>query len=174
MAAVFRLARPEEAAQLPPIEQSAAQAFLAIRQLAWLAGHGVLSAADHLQFIAAGLDWLVVDVEDKPLGFLCASVQGAALHIEELAISHEHQGHGLGRQLIGHVQAWAQAQGFTALTLTTFAEVPWNAPFYARLGFEAVEGPALGDFLQRQLAYEASRGLQGRCAMRLLISPVVR
>jgi len=29
----------------------------------------------------------------------------------------------------------AAADGLPALTLTTFAQVPWNAPYYARCGF---------------------------------------
>ncbi|MDD0976228.1 GNAT family N-acetyltransferase [Pseudomonas fontis] len=165
----FRLARPQEAGQLPSIEQSAAQAFLGIKGLAWIAEHGVLSAADHLAFIAEGLDWLVVDEQDMPLGFLCACVQGDALHIEELAVDHAYQGQGLGRRLIAHVRDWAQGQGFTALTLTTFVEVPWNAPFYTRLGFVALDDGQMSDFLRRQLVYEHSRGLQGRCAMRQML-----
>jgi hypothetical protein len=36
------------------------------------------------------------------------------------------------------VCAWATGQGFDAVTLTTYRDVPWNAPFYARLGFVVV------------------------------------
>jgi hypothetical protein len=32
----------------------------------------------------------------------------------------------------------ARTLGLTSLTLTTFRDVPWNAPFYAKLGFEYV------------------------------------
>jgi len=30
---------------------------------------------------------------------------------------------------------WAETKRLAGLTLTTFAEVPWNAPYYDRLGF---------------------------------------
>jgi len=109
----------------------------------------------------------VVDGRDRPIGFVCASAFDESLHIEELAVDHAQQGQGLGRRLIAAVRAHAEAQGFAALTLTTFVAVPWNAPFYARLGFERLEEASLSGMLRRQMAYEASRGLQGRCAMRL-------
>lgn len=163
----LRLATREDAYLLPAIERSAAAAFLSLPALAWIAGHNVLSKVEHLEFVAAGLEWLVVDEQDRPVGFVCATAFGEALHIEELAVAHAQQGQGLGRQLMAAARHYAQAQGFKAMTLTTFLEVPWNAPFYARLGFEVVDDAALSDLLRRQLAYEVSRGLQGRRAMRL-------
>lgn len=163
----LRPATPEDTHLLPAIERSAAAAFLCLPALAWIAGHTVLSCVEHREFMAAGLEWVMVDEQDQPLGFVCATAFDEALHIEELAVVHERQGQGLGRQLMAAVRDHAQAQGFKALTLTTFCDVPWNAPFYARLGFEVVAEAALSDILRRQLAYEASRGLEGRCAMRV-------
>ncbi|MCO7504423.1 MULTISPECIES: GNAT family N-acetyltransferase [Pseudomonas] len=163
----IRLATPTDAPLLPAIERSAAQAFVQVPALAWIAEHTVLSSVEHLEFVAAGLEWVVVDGRDRPIGFVCASAFDESLHIEELAVDHAQQGQGLGRRLIAAVRAHAEAQGFAALTLTTFVAVPWNAPFYARLGFERLEEASLSGMLRRQMAYEASRGLQGRCAMRL-------
>lgn len=165
----IRLATPGDAPLLPAIERSAARAFVQLPALAWIAEHTVLSSVEHLEFVAAGLEWVVVDERDRPLGFVCATAFDNALHIEELAVDYAQQGRGLGRRLIAAVRAHAEAQGFEALTLTTFVDVPWNAPFYARLGFQRLEGLALSDMLSRQMAYEASRGLQGRCAMRLTL-----
>ena len=63
--------------------------------------------------------------------------------------------------------AWARARGFTAVSLTTFRRVPFNAPFYARAGFvDWPEGDVPASIRQR-LMYEASAGLKDRCAMRL-------
>ena len=42
---------------------------------------------------------------------------------------------GLGALLIEHVDGWAREQRLDGLSLTTFVEVPWNAPYYERLGF---------------------------------------
>jgi hypothetical protein len=34
--------------------------------------------------------------------------------------------------------AWTVAQGLPSITLTTFRDVPWNAPYYEKLGFHIV------------------------------------
>lgn len=162
----IRPARPQDAHLLPAIERSAAEAFLSVERLAWVAAHQVLSVEEHLGFINKGLLWVAVDDQDRPQGFLCASVQDGGLHIDELSVARSHQGQGLGRELIAVVEAWALAQCFTALTLTTFKDVPWNAPFYARLGFVALDDGQLQGFLQQQIAHEHALGLPGRCAMR--------
>ena len=67
--------------------------------------------------------------------------------------------HGLGRQLIETASAWAQGRRLTALTLTTFAEVPWNAPYYARLGFHVVPQEDLTAGMRGIRDREAARGL---------------
>ncbi|MGC3003056.1 GNAT family N-acetyltransferase, partial [Streptomyces sp. G35A] len=53
--------------------------------------------------------------------------------------------------------------------LTTFAEVPWNAPYYARLGFRPLTGPDLTPGLRRIRAEELGHGLDRwpRVCMRL-------
>jgi GNAT superfamily N-acetyltransferase len=167
MPTTLRCARDDDADLLPAIERSAAQAFLACEGLQWIASEDVLSAAQHRAFIAAGHSWVVVDEQDRPQGFLCGQACGEDWHIVELSVARALQGRGQGRRLIATVSAWAQAQGFTGLTLTTFASVPWNAPFYARQGFEWLDAQSCSDFLQRQLAAEQAHGLTDRCAMRL-------
>ena len=161
----IRPTRPAEAPLLPAIERSAARSFLTIEGLEWLADHAVLSVEEHLAFIANGLSWVATDDADQPLGFLCASVQDGALHIEELSVHRDRQGQGLGRRLIAHAEARARATGLGGLTLTTFEDVPWNAPFYARLGFERLQDDRQTAFLRQQLAHEQAIGLPGRCAM---------
>jgi hypothetical protein len=36
---------------------------------------------------------------------------------------------------VNAVSDWARYRGLPAVTLTTFRDVPWNGPFYAKLGF---------------------------------------
>ena len=45
---------------------------------------------------------------------------------------------GVGRALIVAVARWAKGCGDTDLVLSTFRDVPWNAPYYERLGFVEV------------------------------------
>lgn len=152
---------------LPAVERSAAQAFLRHDGLQWIANQEVLSAAQHRTFIAGGGAWVLVDDDNHPQGFLCGQDCVEDWHIVELSVAQAAQGQGYGRRLISAASAWARTQGFAGLTLTTFTDVPWNAPFYARLGFTLLDAQQCSDFLQRQLAAELAHGLTQRCAMRL-------
>ncbi len=61
-------------------------------------------------------------------------IEGDA-HLQMLAVRRDHGRQGIGTALVGAAKAEARARGFRRLTLSTFRDVPWNAPFYARLGF---------------------------------------
>lgn len=99
------------------------------------------------------------------MAFLAARVEADRLHIDEVDVLRPFQGQGLGRRLIDTATAWARAHGLAALSLTTFRNVPWNAPFYARLGFTEPADADLPASLRQALLYEAARGLPDRCAM---------
>ena len=92
------------------------------------------------------------------------------MHLWELAVRLHDQKRGAGRALMAAVAGDARARGLRAVTLTTFRDIPWNAPFYSRLGF--AEADATGDpRLKDVLAREAEMGLDlaSRCAMRLVL-----
>jgi len=65
----------------------------------------------------------------------------AHAHLEELDVDPDFGRQGIGRQLVEAACGWARERGFASITLSTFREVAWNAPFYARLGFVVL--PAL-------------------------------
>ena len=114
--------------------------------------------------LAAGTLW-VVDDGGEAVAFLAARVEGQRLHVDELDVRQDRQGHGLGRRLLAHAAEWARGRGLTSMSLTTFRSIPWNAPFYARFGFrdwDPVEAPAS---VAQALRNEAARGLKDRCAM---------
>ena len=159
-----------DTAALPAIERSAGQRFLRIPELAWIAEDQILSAAQHQAFAAAGMSWLA-QVDALPVGFLVAETLGSSLFIAELSLHQEWQGKGIGRRLIEYVAEQAREKGYTSLTLTTFRDVPWNAPFYAGLGFEILTDEALSTPLRQKREEEAAHGLayESRCAMRLML-----
>lgn len=159
-----------DTAALPAIERSAGQRFLLFPELAWIADDQIISAAQHRAFAAAGMSWLA-QVDERPVGFLVAETLGSSLFIAELSLHLEWQGKGIGRRLIGYVAEQARDKGFTSLTLTTFRDVPWNAPLYARLGFEMLADETLPATLRQQREVEAAHGLafESRCAMRLML-----
>ncbi|UTX54273.1 GNAT family N-acetyltransferase [Leucobacter aridicollis] len=73
------------------------------------------------------------------VGFAKVIVAGEYLHLEQLSVSPDHSRRGIGGRLVDTVLSAAWAEGFQAVSLRTFAEVPWNAPFYERHGFHVVD-----------------------------------
>ncbi|MCY1459367.1 ribosomal-protein-alanine acetyltransferase [compost metagenome] len=107
------------------------------------------------------------DPAGRIVGFACARLADQALHLHEISVRQEAQGQGVGRRLLQQVVDAGRCAGVRELTLTTFVDVPWNAPFYARFGFEMLQESRLCERLQSILASEHAHGLSGRCAMRL-------
>lgn len=165
-----RPTHPFDVAALPAIERAAARRFRQYPELAWLADSEVLSSQQHLDFVRQGLSWLAI-AENQPVGFILAEAHRASLFIAELSVHLAWQGHGIGRELLRCAIDNARERGFSSLTLTTFRDVPWNAPFYARMGFEYEADEALAPELQQKRAQEAAHGLAfgTRCAMRLRV-----
>jgi GNAT superfamily N-acetyltransferase len=100
-------------------------------------------------------------------GFLVAQPFSRELHIWEMDVAPAFQRRGIGAGLVRAAQIDARNTGFKALTLTTFRDLAWNAPFYARLGFEEVTALDAHPRLAGELANEADDGLppERRCAM---------
>ncbi|ANY87110.1 MULTISPECIES: GNAT family N-acetyltransferase [Pseudomonas] len=165
----IRPALPRDLPLLPDVERSAAQAFTQLPGLSWLASGDVLDLTAHQAFLAQGDSWIAVDDGDRPIGFLCAQTAGSELHIHELSVHERAQGKGMGRRLLREAIDTARSRGLQAVTLTTFIDVPWNAPFYARLGFTILTPEQLDERLRGILRDERAHGLSGRCAMRLAI-----
>ncbi len=150
----IRAARPDDLAALPRIEHAAAIHFRTT-PYAFLADEPLSDEAD----LAHEYVWVVVDQADQPIGFAIVHLLDESVHLHELDVHPDHARQGLGRRLIATVVDWARARGATALTLTTFADVPWNGPYYARLGFRILDVTMLSPGLQAVRQSEAEAGL---------------
>ncbi|WP_207556034.1 GNAT family N-acetyltransferase [Intrasporangium flavum] len=84
----------------------------------------------------------VLVAEDAPapevVGFARLEVVDDQAHLEQLSVHPRARRRGVGAALLDASATWAAHAGHDALTLSTFADVPWNGPFYARHGFEPV------------------------------------
>jgi GNAT superfamily N-acetyltransferase len=107
----------------------------------------------------AGRCWVAADERNRPAAYLLAEPVDGALHIEQVSVHPRAARRGVGRALLAHAADRARQEGLTALTLTTFTEVPWNAPYYARLGFQPLPEADLTPGLREIRATEAVRGL---------------
>jgi GNAT superfamily N-acetyltransferase len=165
----IRPVEEDELDRLREIELEAGVAFATI---------GMTSVADadpppveHLDhYRRAGRCWVQADSTEGvglPVAYLIADVVDGNGHVEQVSVHPSVGGRGLGRQLIDHAAAWARGAGLTRLTLTTFVEVPWNGPYYERLGFRVLDDAELGPDLRRIRDAEAAAGLDRwpRCAM---------
>ena len=83
-------------------------------------------------------------------------------HLEQLSVLPELGGQGIGTQLLDAVAGWAQGQGHAEITLTTFRDVPFNAPLYAKRGYEIVPESDWTDALRDLVAHEADDGPRPR------------
>ncbi|WP_194419902.1 GNAT family N-acetyltransferase [Microbacterium abyssi] len=80
------------------------------------------------------------------------------VHLEQLAVLPAHSRRGHGRMLVEAVLAEAVARGYTEITLRTYRDVPWNAPFYESCGFRRSD-PA-SPFHEHLVDVEARVGLE--------------
>jgi GNAT superfamily N-acetyltransferase len=124
------------------------------------------SCQPYPSLIAAQSVW-VAENNDVRAGFVTTRQHQSELHVLELAVHLDHQRKGIGRALMEVAIQAARDRGCTAVTLTTFRVVVWNAPFYRRLGFEILDAPP--PHLSAVLDFEAERGLADRCAMQLTL-----
>jgi GNAT superfamily N-acetyltransferase len=141
---------------LPPIELAAAQLFAAYGWEGEQVLEDVFSVDDHRAYLYAGRLWVAVDEQDQPVGFAVASEVDGHAHLDEIDVHPDHGRRGIGRALVEHVCAWAQGAGYPAISLTTERDIPWNAPFYATLGFVILAPDDLTAGLRAILAKEAT------------------
>jgi GNAT superfamily N-acetyltransferase len=164
---MIRLAREDDFARLQDIEMAAGRAF-AGAGMPSVADGEPFSVAELLSFQSDGRAWVVPDEQDVPIAYLVAEWVDGNVHIEQVSTHPDAAGRGLGRDLIEHVAGWARGRGAPALTLTTFVEVPWNGPYYERLGFRRLAPGEETAGLRAIRAAEAAHGLDRwpRCCMR--------
>ena len=155
---MIRLARPEDLPTLIDVEVDAGALFREAG-MAEIADDDPGSVAELAEYQADGRAWVGVDAGDRPVAYLVAKVVDGHAHIEQVSVRPGHARRGRGRALIDTLAAWAAERGLAALTLTTFTEVPWNAPYYERLRFRVLEDAEIGEGLRDIRRSEAARGL---------------
>jgi ribosomal protein S18 acetylase RimI-like enzyme len=153
--------RPALAADLPmlqEIERAAGEPFRDIG-MAPIADDPAPSLEVLVHYQREGRAWVAVDEADAPVGYLLARHVDGDVHVEQVSVHPSRQRQGAGESLLAQAERYAQANGATALTLTTFAEVPWNAPYYRRRGFVVLTSAEVGPELRAVREHEAEAGL---------------
>jgi len=150
-------ARFEHLVQLPAIELAAAQLLRGSAPES--VSNEVTDRGTFADAAQQGRLWVAL-AGDVPVGFALVKMLAEDLpHLGEVDVEPSHGRRGVGTALVGAVCEWAAAAGFSTLTLTTLRSVPWNMPFYARLGFVEIPPDLLRPELADVVSDEADRGL---------------
>lgn len=121
---------------------------------------GELPTAEHLlPAVHDGRLMVTVDGNDVLVGFALVEWVDARAHLDQVSVDPTFAGRGFGRQLMGAVEQWGRKRGSHAITLTTFIDVPWNGPYYRRLGWLELPASELGPELAALRRHEAALGL---------------
>jgi ribosomal protein S18 acetylase RimI-like enzyme len=154
----IRLARPDELPLIQDIERAAGHLFIET-EFPFVADHEPMSIDSLRQHQSQGEIWLVVDYEDKPTGYAVIQNLDGLAHLHEISIHPAHGRKGLGKKLIQALCERAKQEGKAAVTLSTFRDVAWNAPYYLRLGFRILEEEELTGGLREIRERELQLGL---------------
>jgi GNAT superfamily N-acetyltransferase len=87
-----------------------------------------------------------------PVGFVQVDEVDGSAHVAELAVIPKWMRQGIGTRLIEQACEWAREHDYPAITLITYADVPWNGPYYTARGFVEIDdlSPQLATRRQRQ------------------------
>jgi GNAT superfamily N-acetyltransferase len=93
-----------------------------------------------------GLIWVAVDNLEELVGFALCSDRGEDLYLDQLSVLPRHGRQGLGTRLVRRCLQEAEARSYKRVSLSTFRKVPWNGPFYKKLGFREVPSWRMQDW----------------------------
>ena len=151
-------ARTDELNTLRDIESVAGCAFRDLG-MGEIADDEPLTIDELAAFQKDGRAWVSVDESGHPVAYLLVQRVDSSAHIEQVSVHPGHARRGLGKALIDFAASWARHHNLTGLTLTTFEQVPWNAPYYRRLGFRVLDETHITRGLRAIRSHEARLGL---------------
>ncbi len=166
-----RLATPADHPAVVRIERAAGELFRGV-DMPEIADDEPIDADAFARVAAAG-GALLWELDGVAVGYLLLEALDDTAHIEQLSVDPASGRRGIGTALLAVADEWARERGLSAVTLTTFRDVPWNAGFYARRDFRILAPAECGPGLRRRMRAEAEHGLDRwpRVAMRRELGP---
>lgn len=154
----IRAARIEDLATLAEIERAAGTLFRDT-PYAFLVDAEPLSLDFVTQQFQAGRVWVAVDDRDISVGYAIAQEVDGNVYLQEIDVHPAYGRRGIGRELVEMVCVWAKHQNYRRILLSTFRDIAWNAPFYAKLGFQILAETELTEGFQQIRSKEVEIGL---------------
>ena len=143
-----RTADDDDLRQLPTVEAAADELFVPL---------GITDLPAPADAAERARAWRVLVVGEPVTGFAVLELLDGAVHLEQLSVDPAHGRQGIGAALLAAAVEAAREQGADRVTLITYAAVPWNAPWYARHGWQVTTDLTPG--LRALRAREAELGL---------------
>lgn len=167
----YRPATPGDVASIRVVEYEAAQRFVSVG-LTGIAAARPMDGPFVLKKVWAN-EVIVAECEGACVGFVMFALLRASIYVEALDVVSTHAGRRIGAALLDQVDARAREKGAARVELSTFRDVPWNAPYYQRLGFSELGENDLDAGLKRIRALRIARGVDEtrRVFMRRAVKP---
>lgn len=141
------LAGPSDIERIIAVDKAAGQMF---------AGTGLLpdeELEDHVpdHVLVDALRTNMLDVarlgDGTVVGFTLVSVRAGTLYLDQVSVHPDAGKCGIGTRLMRNIEQKAIELDLAEITLSTFRDVPWNAPFYASLGYKPIKRGELLEFM---------------------------
>lgn len=101
----------------------------------------------------------------QPVGYAFWQEYGNSALLAQIDVLPQYGRCGRGKALVERIIADVAGAGLRDLYLTTFENIPWNAPFYQKIGFRITERDEQPRFIRDILLGELERGMKNRVAM---------
>lgn len=168
----LRLAASEEVALLADIQLKAAIRFPDDVLPEPMRSAYTVSGEIMTEALEKGRLWVACGKENALLGYaVWRDMDGAAV-LEQVDVLPQHGRRGIGSLLVRHIMEQAAGAGHLDLYLTTFKNVPWNAPFYLKLGFTIAEDDRLPQPVLKIIRQERE-AIKNRIAMQRDLSDLI-
>jgi ribosomal protein S18 acetylase RimI-like enzyme len=166
-------AQPEDVPRLQQIEVDAGEMFRTIG-LDAIADDDPPLPESLLGYINTETIWVAISPTMGIIGYVTVSMVDGEAHIDQVSVVRAAARHRVGAALMDQVVVWAVNNAVASITLSTFRDVAWNAPYYQRLGFREIPDSECGPQLSKILSDEHVAGIAfaPRVAMRRPLQPL--
>jgi N-acetylglutamate synthase-like GNAT family acetyltransferase len=136
MSAAVRAMTRADILTVQRVERAAGQRFRDCDdpRIARCADDPVFTTEELMRFIVSQRAWVATE-DGNIVGFIVMDVVDRCAHVDEVAVTPVAGRRGHGTALLEQAERWAALQQLPAVTLTTFRDVAWNGPWYAKLGY---------------------------------------
>jgi GNAT superfamily N-acetyltransferase len=118
------------------------------------------SAAENGDLFTARLE------SGQPVGFALVSLRGGMLYLDQISVHPDHGKRGIGAALLTRVIDEAKRRKLRRVSLSTFRDLPWNGPFYAKHGFREIKRGDMADWMLKLERIQAEElDVSQRCFM---------